>query len=312
MLPGKLNPTILSSSLKEVESSNEEASSLKSCENDTTFQNDDKVFIVPDGANNMSKNQLKKRRRFEKLMQIKKRKKDQDKEKRHAKAKADGRDLEEERRIQELRTIAGNGKDKRDAEWNLKASSAKDRFKICIDCQYEDLMTYKEKNSLASQIRYCYAVNKRSKNPVYISVPSLRDDTRAILEKVEGFPEVWKPRLFECSQEDILQIHIDKSKIVYLTSDSETTLEHLEDDKIYVIGGIVDRNRLKKATFNKASELGIATAKLPIDDHLKLVSTKVLTVNHVCEILLKYREYGNDWKRALLDTLPERKDLCEK
>jgi tRNA (guanine9-N1)-methyltransferase len=272
----------------------------------------DVQFKVTDGADRMSKNQLKKRKRFEKLMQIKKRKKEQDKEARHAKAKAEGRDLEEERRLQELRTLSGKGKQKRDAEWILKMNDAKQRFRICVDCQYEDMMTYKEKNSLASQIRYCYAANKRSKNPVFVSVPSLRDETRSILQKVEGFPDQWTLRCFECSDEDILSIHPDKEKIVYLTSDSDTTLDHLEDDKVYVIGGIVDRNRLKKVTLNKANELGIQTARLPIDEHLKLVSTKVLTVNHVCEILLKYREYGNNWKKALLDVLPERKDITEK
>lgn len=272
----------------------------------------DVQFKVPDGVDGMSKNQLKKRKRFEKLMQIKKRKKEQDKEARHAKAKAEGRDLDEERRLQELRTLSGKGKQKRDLEWNLKMNDAKKRFKICVDCQYEGMMTYKEKNSLASQIRYCYAANKRSKNPVFVSVPSLKDETRAILEKVEGFPDQWKSRCFDCSDEDILSMHPDKTKIVYLTSDSDTTLDHLEDDKVYVIGGIVDRNRLKRATLNKANELGISTARLPIDEHLKLVSTKVLTVNHVCEILLKYREYGNDWKKALLDVLPERKDVSAK
>jgi tRNA (guanine9-N1)-methyltransferase len=99
---------------------------------------------------------------------------------------------------------------------------------------------------------------------------------------------------------------------VYLTSDSEHTLQRLEDDKIYVIGGIVDRNRLKRAAISKAESAGIATAKLPITDYLQLVTTKVLTCNHVFEILLKYRENGNDWKKAMLDVLPNRKDVKAK
>jgi tRNA (guanine9-N1)-methyltransferase len=57
---------------------------------------------------------------------------------------------------------------------------------------------------------------------------------------------------------------------------------------------------------------GIATARLPITDYLNMVSTKVLTCNHVFEILLKYREHGSDWKKAFLDVLPNRKDAKEK
>lgn len=62
----------------------------------------------------------------------------------------------------------------------------------------------------------------------------------------------------------------DKTKLVYLTSDSGNVLEALEDDKVYVIGGIVDRNRLERAAISRAEELGIATAKLPITDYLSM------------------------------------------
>jgi tRNA (guanine9-N1)-methyltransferase len=260
----------------------------------------------------LSKKQMKKRKRYEKLMDIKKRKKQQAKERRHSKAAAEGRDLEEERRLQLEREKSGEGRKRREEEWNKKMESAKTSFCVCIDCGFEDLMTFKEVNSLASQIRYCYAANKRSENPVYISLSSLNESgtTFEQLSKVEGFPERWKSRGFSCSCESLETMH-DIKNLVYLTSDSETTLEHLDDSKIYVIGGIVDRNRLKGITIEKANELGIETAKLPIEEHLKLVATKVLTVNHVFEILLKYRELGNDWKRALLEVLPQRKDITE-
>lgn len=50
---------------------------------------------------------------------------------------------------------------------------------------------------------------------------------------------------------------------------------------MYIIGGIVDRNRLKGTTYNKAIEQGIATAKLPLDKFVEMgAATRVLTVNH--------------------------------
>jgi Trm5-related predicted tRNA methylase len=36
-----------------------------------------------------------------------------------------------------------------------------------------------------------------------------------------------------------------KQNIVYLTAESDTVLEELNDDDYYVIGGLVDHNRLK-------------------------------------------------------------------
>ena len=47
---------------------------------------------------------------------------------------------------------------------------------------------------------------------------------------------------------------MDKSKLVYLTADSPNTINDLDPEDIYIIGGIVDRNRYLKLTFNKAEE----------------------------------------------------------
>ena len=50
---------------------------------------------------------------------------------------------------------------------------------------------------------------------------------------------------------------------------------------MYIIGGIVDHNRLKGVTYAKATQQGIATAKLPLDKCVAMGSaTRVLTVNH--------------------------------
>lgn len=261
----------------------------------------------------ISKSQIKRQRRWVQAMERKKRRKQQEKDIKLAKALAEGRDLEEERRLVENRTKEGVGHRKREEKWLQRMKNSADAsFRVCIDCAYNDQMTLKELNSLALQIRYCYSCNRKSDNPVYFSVSGLTGTTREFLEKVEGFPDQWSKRAFDCSDKSLIDLHPDKSELVYLTSDSEHTLQHLEDDKIYVIGGIVDRNRLKRAAFSKADSAGIATAKLPITDYLQLVTTKVLTCNHVFEILLKYRENGNDWKKAMLDVLPSRKDVKAK
>ena len=259
-------------------------------------------------AKPLSKSRMKRQRRWEQAMERKRRRKLQEKEIKIAKALADGRDLEEERRIMEERTKSGQGHQKREEKWLQRMKTAETCFRVCIDCGFNDEMTQKELNSLSLQIRYSYSCNRKSENPVYFSVAGLDGAVRENMNKVQGFPEQWLKRAFSFNEKSLLEMHPDKSKLVYLTSDSENTLEHLEDDKIYVIGGIVDRNRLKHATIIKAKSLGIQTAKLPITDYLELVTTKVLTCNHVFEILLKYRENGNDWKKALLDVLPNRKD----
>ena len=110
-------------------------------------------------------------------------------------------------------------------------------------------------------------------------------------------------------------------QFVYLTGDSPNTLTTLDNNTTYIIGGIVDRNRLKRAALDRATHiatqnpaLGVKTARLPLDENVNFKSaTRVLTCNHVLEILLKYREKGyRDWKDSIMAVLPGRKDLEEK
>jgi len=96
--------------------------------------------------------------------------------------------------------------------------------------------------------------------------------------------------------------------LVYLTADSDTVLSDLREDEVYIVGGIVDHNRLKGITLNKAQEQGIRTARLPIQEHVHIQTRKVITVNQVVELLLEYISTKN-WENALQIILPKRKKV---
>ncbi|KAL2268316.1 hypothetical protein VTJ83DRAFT_3162 [Remersonia thermophila] len=98
---------------------------------------------------------------------------------------------------------------------------------------------------------------------------------------------------------------VDKS-VVYLTSESPYTLERLEANTSYVIGGIVDKNREKGLCYKRAKDFKVRTAKLPIGEYMAMQSRYVLTTNQVVEIMAKWLECG-DWGKAFLDVIPKRK-----
>jgi len=62
---------------------------------------------------------------------------------------------------------------------------------------------------------------------------------------------------------------------------------------------------------NKAAESNVRTARLPIGRFLASLTTrKVLTVNQVFEILLKWVE-TRDWEEALYFVIPKRKFVAD-
>jgi len=92
----------------------------------------------------------------------------------------------------------------------------------------------------------------------------------------------------------------------FASVDSTNTLDVLDENKVYIIGGIVDKNRHKDICYEKATKENIATAQLPIGNYIELATRKVLTINHVFEILVRWLE-NKDWKKAFLEVIPQRK-----
>lgn len=171
---------------------------------------------------------------------------------------------------------------------------------IIIDMNFNDLMNSNEKSSLAGQLARVYALNRRSISQFRLQYLDTNKNSR--LEYINAkFPDSEK---WNVSWIDDFESGLDSC--IYLTADSESILECIEDDKTYIIGGLVDRNRHKGVSKLRAEALNIRTARLPIKENITLRTTHILTVYHVFEILLKYKE-TKDWKISIESTLPKRK-----
>jgi len=177
---------------------------------------------------------------------------------------------------------------------------------VIIDLDFEEQMNEKEKKSMVQQLMYCYGMNKRATHPLGMHFAGLRGETEEMLDNIGGFRQ-WLGVTVSSTpyeQDDTF----DKKSLVYLTADSNNVLESFDSNKKYIIGGIVDRNRLKNATYLKAQQQQIETAQLPIQKYCKLSTSKVLTINHVFDIMLQRLATGS-WRDAFLKGIPSRKDL---
>ncbi|KAI5671269.1 hypothetical protein M9H77_11633 [Catharanthus roseus] len=221
-----------------------------------------------------------------------------------------GSEEERQKLIESRKALRKERMDKRSEEKEKKMerlNKAKESGQnIVIDLEFAHLMSSTELNSLLQQIMYCYAVNGRCASPAHLWLTGCQGEMQSQLLRVPGY-EKW---FIEKENRPYVEVFQErKEDLVYLTADSETTLEELDPKKIYIIGGLVDRNRWKGITMNKAKDQGVQTARLPIGDYLKMSSSQVLTVNQVIEILLKYLEI-RDWKTAFFEVIPQRK-RCE-
>jgi tRNA (guanine9-N1)-methyltransferase len=98
----------------------------------------------------------------------------------------------------------------------------------------------------------------------------------------------------------------EEGEIIYLTSDSPHTLDRLQPYIVYIVGGLVDKNRHKGICYKTACARGIKTAKLPIGEFMEMQSRFVLATNHVVEIMIRWLECG-DWGESFMKVMPKRK-----
>jgi tRNA (guanine9-N1)-methyltransferase len=197
-----------------------------------------------------------------------------------------------------------------------------------FDCDFNDLMYEPELKSLGVQITRSYSDNRKSQFHAHMAMSSfggkLQERFDGILAKQytswknfpffsENFVQVSeKAKVWMKGEQGgviagaLNQEDGEEGEVVYLSAESDVTLDRLKPNSTYIIGGLVDKNRHKGICYKRAMDRGIKTAKLPIGEFLQMKSRKVLATNHVIEIMLKWLECG-DWGKAFLEVIPARK-----
>ncbi|KAI6034942.1 guanine-1-methyltransferase-domain-containing protein [Pisolithus orientalis] len=212
--------------------------------------------------------------------------------------------------------------------------------RLVIDLGFDELMTDKEINSLTSQLAYTYSTNRRAPHAFSsLLFTSINGRTKERLDAMndagyrrwsntewweESYERIWTrslspsqspsceptdaPAADSTSTETDTTADADelRKSVVYFTADSENEILELKEGETYVIGGICDHNRYKNLCLNKANASQIRHARLPIGRYIALATRKVLTVNQVVEILLKWVE-TRDWEEAFWAVIPKRK-----
>lgn len=246
---------------------------------------------------------------------------------------------EERRRKKERDLAARAAGEKPDSQERWKKLQQQQRVPLTVifDCNFDELMTDKEIISLASQFTRCYSENKVAQFKVHLALSSFGGRLKNRFDTTLGKAyKSWKG--FQTFDDDFVHVAEQarswmgnqnlkelrgallnvansdaaiygcqgQGEVIYLSSDSDFTLEELKPYDTYIIGGLVDRNRHKGICYKHAMDKSVKTAKLPIGQYIQMSSRQVLTTNQVLEIMLKWLEVG-DWGRAFIEIIPKRK-----
>ena len=281
----------------------------------------------------MSKNALKKKRKMEERLASRAEWKQQQKE-----LTKERKRRKRERLQTDPQALADFEQRKAEVKQRKKERRNVD-VRIIFDCEFDHLMTDNDVKSLEKQLTRCYSDNRQAQQRCRLIVTGLDGKLAGRLAAVGNVHRSWertkffeRPYLISCmraetsaavghnsletkesiehtssatTQYDIVD-DIAHESLVYLSADAPDTLWTLEEGQTYIIGGIVDHNQHKDLCYNKARQQGIRSARLPIGDYIQISGRKVLTVNQVNEIMLKWLEF-RDWQRAFEAVIPRRK-----
>ncbi|KAJ5680802.1 hypothetical protein N7536_011941 [Penicillium majusculum] len=277
----------------------------------------------------MSKNQMKKLRRAAAHQEKRALQKSQKKEKliqkrdRRRAMVVEAREKGGEEAVNELRHLWRGKKAKHTRSTLLPLT-------FVMDCGYDELMSDRERISLAGQLTRSYSDNSRAVFNGHMMFSSFDKLLKERFDTVLACHKNWKRVRFfqedfvhagEVAKEQMTAARggqlagpfaeqtdakPEDGEIIYLSSDSDNTLTELKPYSTYIVGALVDKNRHKAVCYNQAVEKGIKTAKLPIGQYIQMAHRPVLATNHVIEIMLAWLEL-RDWGKAFMKVIPTRK-----
>ncbi|CAE8714254.1 unnamed protein product [Polarella glacialis] len=174
--------------------------------------------------------------------------------------------------------------------------------KVVINCSFASKMRKNELTSLASQIQLSYASIKKMQSHVQLHVTSLDSENPATTSLELSGLRGWKVHAHEKPFWELFE----PEQLVVLTPDAEEELEEVEEDLVYVIGGLVDMSVQKFRSLDQAKANRVQCfRRLPIKKYAPKGTHPILNIDLVVRILAQ-RAQQREWPAILTDLLPKR------
>ena len=141
---------------------------------------------------------------------------------------------------------------------------------LIFDLDFDKYMAHRDIISLVDQIHHSHGVNKLDKDPFHFYICNAKKESSSTVQISKSTTEDYglENQMITMTDQDCLDL-FPKDKLIYLTPDSPHEMLDFDHDSVYVIGGLVENGPMKPLTLAKCKRLGIKTAKLPLDKHLR-------------------------------------------
>mmetsp|Transcript_6347 Transcript_6347/g.16933 ORF Transcript_6347/g.16933 Transcript_6347/m.16933 type:complete len:336 (-) Transcript_6347:335-1342(-) len=189
----------------------------------------------------------------------------------------------------------------REYEGDQRASSTRHNAEAPIERPPKQLVGQREQQARPSDAR-------EAPSALFLALANVpREMEERMDSQLSGWRR-WPLRAADARERDVDAVATASGarEVVYLSADAEEELTELRVGTLYVVGGIVDRNRLKRATLDRAAELSAHAMRLPISSAVHSARTRVLAVNHVVELLARVSA-GASWPAAAAAVIPARR-----
>ncbi len=170
--------------------------------------------------------------------------------------------------------------------------------------------------SVVTQLVHSYGyINKYGNNNTTMTITDINDNIGSYL--LDNHPNWNNINFSKHNLQNLIKYNnYNKNKLIYLSPDSPNILNRIHNDNIYILGGIADRSVEKFMTLNRANNLGIQHARLPIKEYIPSGLQKyALNIETVVKIILDLSSYqqNNDqinhhqiWNDILYKHIPSR------
>ena len=147
-----------------------------------------------------------------------------------------------------------------------------------IDFGHGAPCTLVEWKDMTKQTRRCYQHYRRSERPFQLHLLDMHHNDNFI-KMMNIHAAGWEKWDLHMTQR-IEDMKEEGTELVYLTAEADETLDTVVPGRVYVIGGLVDRNRLPGVCSARAKELGLKGTNSTFYDFTDLLFKRVPIANH--------------------------------